>query len=604
MAVGIIAPFLLLAGYLAVLSFSAEVARLRQGALDEARERASDVDMLIVGWRQTLDVLAQTPAFRERRADEANQIFTDLIQTYPYLLNAGVLDDSLTIWSATVPQVRGIKVTGAQGTQLREAMALGTFSASAPVTFAAGRTQPVSLVWLRQPTRSRDGTVNGLIQIGLPFETLQSALNLSTMTPSAVVLILSEDGTVLARGDGLEEGAGTSFLAALAKQKPQGASGVLNLRDDAGQEWFLAYQRSSSLPWYAAVVQPQSAAFAPARQVLQGTVITVLSVLLLTVIISRRVSIGVVRPIRQLTVASRAIGRREFGHRVPLSGDADIRQVTAAFNQMASEMERAYRDLELRVAERTAELEHARSELERLNAGLQETVTNQVEEINRTALLKRYLSPQIAEVLINDHERIVGPTHRRELTVMFVDLRGFTALSEVLPPDQLVPLLNSYLSALTEAVFAEGGTLDKYLGDGLMAFFGDPVEYPDHASRAVRAALAMQQAIRGVRDELSLPGDIPLAIGVGITSGPVTVGTIGSPNRLEYTVVGNNVNLASRLTGLAGPGEILCDAATAKAISGWATTVNRGPDFVKGRSRPVTIYEIQGVTSAVAVNGS
>ena len=191
---------------------------------------------------------------------------------------------------------------------------------------------------------------------------------------------------------------------------------------------------------------------------------------------------------------------------------------------------------------------------------------------------------------------------------MFVDLRGFTSLSENLPAEKLAPLLNAYLTRLTEAVFAEGGTLDKYLGDGLMAFFGDPVVYPDHADRAVRAALDMQRSISSVSTNGGLDDDQSLAIGVGITSGTVTVGTIGSKNRLEYTAVGNNVNLASRLTSLAAPGEILCDERTATAVGDWAEVVSRGADFIKGRSRPVAIFEIRGMKersgSSTEVRGS
>ena len=377
---------------LAWQSLKSETDRLRQDAIDEARERASDVDMLINGWRQTLEVLAATPAMRDHRADEANRIFTDLVQAYPYLSNAGAVDRTRTVWASALPQLRGLRFTGEQGNLVRDVVDQGRSTINAPVTRASGRNLPVSQVFLRQPILGGDGEVSGAIQVALPFEMLQTALRLDTMTPEAVVLILNEDGTVLARSAGLDEAAGSSFSGDLGPLA--GSSGVAELHDQDGRDLLLAYQRTNALPWFSAVVQPLSNAYAPARTIFEGTVVAVIGVFLLTLIIGRRVGIGIVRPIQQLAEASRAIGRREFSYRVPARGDRDTRQVASAFNQMAAELQSAYRDLERRVAERTAELEHAHDELAQLNAGLQDKVARQVDEINRTAQLKRYLSPR------------------------------------------------------------------------------------------------------------------------------------------------------------------------------------------------------------------
>lgn len=601
LSVGVLLPFLLLTAYLSWRSVEAERDRLRGFVVDEARERAADLDVLIVAWRQTLEVLGRTPALREHRGDEANQIFVGLVRTYPYLLNAAALDPDLTIWASAAPQIRGVQLSGEQARIARRVFDTGEPEVSGPVPLPAGRDQPVDVVLIRQPLRDLGGEVEGLLQVGLPLDTLHTALRLESMTPSNPVLIAQADGTVLAStgeqrllidGDGASASVGRAF---------RGSSGVMELRDRGGDEWLLGYQRAVSVPWYTVVATPKGAAFAGLQHIYLSSFLTLAVAGLLAALISRWLGRGIIRPIEGLVSAALGIANRDFSRRVKLGRDGEIAQVGAAFNVMAAQLDSAYRDLEQRVRERTAELETARQELQRLNEGLQRTVETQVDQINRTAQLKRYLSPQLAELLSSDRADIGGQTQRKDLTVMFADLRGFTTISEELEPEDLVELLKTYLTIMTEVVFAEGGTLDKYLGDGLMAFFGDPVSYTDHAERAVRAALRMRDRIAELTQQRVSGTEESLSLGVGITSGFVTVGTIGTPNRLEYTVIGNNVNLAARLAGLAGPGEVLCNARTAETVEGWAEVRNRGPDEIKGRKRPVVVFEIVGRKAPVPI---
>ena len=208
--------------------------------------------------------------------------------------------------------------------------------------------------------------------------------------------------------------------------------------------------------------------------------------------------------------------------------------------------------------------------------------------MERTNQLKRYLSPRVADLLVSERAEVGARIRRRDLSVLFTDVRGFTSISEEIEPEDLVELLNAFLTEMTQAVFDEGGTLDKYLGDGLMAFFGDPIPYDDHADRAVRAALSMHERLARVQQRWFALGQRPLSIGVGIASGFVTVGAIGSPERLEYTVIGNNVNLAARLVSAAGPGEILCNARTAAAVERWALVRRARP---RDDPRPSTAGE-------------
>lgn len=166
------------------------------------------------------------------------------------------------------------------------------------------------------------------------------------------------------------------------------------------------------------------------------------------------------------------------------------------------------------------------------------------------AMFSRYVSPAVAEELMRDPDSVGLGGSRKVVTVMFCDIRGFTSYSENKDPEEVVSRLNEYLTAMTNVIFRNGGTLDKYLGDGLMALFGAPIFYPDHIERAVRTAVEIQQAINELNDRWAANNMPPLNIGVGINTGDALVGNVGSPERMDYTVIGEDVNLASRVEGL------------------------------------------------------
>jgi class 3 adenylate cyclase/HAMP domain-containing protein len=587
-------PFLALVALLAVQGVGAGRAAIRSTTVEAARVRAADVDTLIGSWRQTLDVLAHTPSVRERRVDETNRVLEELLRSYPYLLNVSAMDADLFIWAAAQPLNRGQRITGPQSERARLVLERGETDVSERVALASGPGQRAHLVFIRHPVRDDGGQVVGLLQLGLPLETLGTALRLETASPEHPVAIVHADGTLLVGSSGevlwsSGDGSGTPWSAGLAE-----TSGVVDVRDSAAGEWLVAYQRVGVLPWYALVGTPRHEAFAPLRQLALSTAVTVLVVTAVVGLIGSWLARGITRPIGTLVTAAGRFAARDFSHRVRLGESCELAQVAAAFNQMATQLQSAYEDLEARVSERTAELDAARRDLETLNVGLQATVERQVEQLERTNQLKRYLSPRVAELLVSERAGIGARIRRRELSVLFTDVRGFTSLAEEIEPEDLVDLLNAFLTEMTQAVFDEGGTLDKYLGDGLMAFFGDPIPYQDHADRAVRAALAMRERLAQVQQRWFALGQRPLSIGVGITSGFVTVGAIGSPERLEYTVIGNNVNLAARLVGVARPGEILCDARTAASVEGWALVRDRGPETIRGRARTVNVFEIAG----------
>ncbi|MCC6825045.1 MAG: GAF domain-containing protein [Acidobacteria bacterium] len=212
----------------------------------------------------------------------------------------------------------------------------------------------------------------------------------------------------------------------------------------------------------------------------------------------------------------------------------------------------------------------------------------EVARANYGRFLPEYVVKQLLE---NPNSFRLGGVNQT-VTVLFADIRGFTALSEHEKPEKVVALLNRYFSAMTEVIFAHGGTLDKYIGDGLMALFGAPTASQNDPVNAVKAAVAMQTRVVKLNDELRAEGFPAVQVGVGLHTGEAVVGYIGSDKRSEYTAIGDTVNLASRLESNAGPGQILLSEATQTAAGNIFPVTAREPLSVKNRRQPVTLFEL------------
>ena len=225
------------------------------------------------------------------------------------------------------------------------------------------------------------------------------------------------------------------------------------------------------------------------------------------------------------------------------------------------------------------------------------------EEVAR-ANYSRFLPEYVVKQMLENPDSFKLGGVNQTITVLFADIRGFTRISEHAPPEKIVSLLNGYLSAMTDIIFAHGGTLDKYLGDGLMALFGAPTTTPQDAANAVNAAVAMQRRIIGINQELREEGLPEIGVGIGLHTGEATVGYIGSERRSEYTAIGDVVNTASRLESNSKGGEILISDATARLSRGRYKLHTREPITVKNRQQPVVLWEVdwQRVSGALSVS--
>ncbi len=213
------------------------------------------------------------------------------------------------------------------------------------------------------------------------------------------------------------------------------------------------------------------------------------------------------------------------------------------------------------------------------------------EEVAR-ANYSRFLPEYVVKQMLENPDSFKLGDVSQVITILFADIRGFTRISEHAPPEKIVGLLNRYFSAMTDIIFAHGGTLDKYLGDGLMALFGAPTATPDDASNALNAAVAMQRRLLGINRELRDEGFPEIGVGMGLHTGEVIVGYIGSDRRSEYTAIGDTVNTSSRLESNARGGEILISDATAQAAHSRYKLKPREPIMVKNRQQPVNLWEV------------
>jgi adenylate cyclase len=276
------------------------------------------------------------------------------------------------------------------------------------------------------------------------------------------------------------------------------------------------------------------------------------------VVMARRVT----QPVLTIVQSARRVERGDYAHSVSVDSGDEIGELAGTFNTMTKGL---------------AERDRVRAELERVGR------------------LKRFLSPQVAELIVSSGNEAMLASHRREITVVFCDLRGFTAFGEHAEPAEVMGFLHAYHEALGPLVFRYEGTVEQFTGDGVMVFFNDPIPFPDHAERAVRLGVAMREQVAALTQRWRAHGHT-LGFGVGIAMGFATLGRIGFEGRFDYAAIGSVCNLSARLCGEARDGQILVSEPVFAAVRSIADVERIPPLALKGFAEPVPTYNILKLT--------
>ena len=322
-----------------------------------------------------------------------------------------------------------------------------------------------------------------------------------------------------------------------------------------GQEVLSSHAAIAPLGWLVFVESPLSEAFAPLYDSLIRTAVLLAVGIVLSIFAGLLLARRIVRPIQALQLGASRIAAGELNHHIDVTTGDELQVLAEGFNDMTEKLRESY------------------------------------DNVERVSALKRYFSPHLAEQIIASKDGKLTESHRREISVVFCDLRNFTEFSSVAEPEEAMRVLEQYYVALGIRLRQFEATIGFFAGDGLMAFFNDPLPCPDHAIRAVRMAKAMQQDM-GILIEGWTKRGLNLGFGVGISSGYATLGHIGTEDQFHYTAIGSVVNLSSRLCDQAKTGEILiAEAVYAEAEN--LVEVEPGGEFtLKGFPKPVTSLRV------------
>lgn len=525
------------------------------------------------------------------------------------------------------PSVRQIfKLDGAGREQLRMTRAKVTLDSGANFSRDLAFTQGVAKGATFAPATFRDGQPfmeiavahsgqdAGVTVAEIDLRFLGDFVDAAQAGKHTTAYIVDPNGRVLAHS-GTARMIGQDWAAlpqVAALLKPDGTPLDAGTARD-GHSVLTAAHVVPKLGWFVVFEQPTSQALAPVRDLLlRIAALAALGLAVATlagILLARRM----VGPINALRAGARRLGDGDFGHRIEVKTSDELEELADQFNSMAGQLQETYAGLESKVAERTRDLARSVDELatardtvqrqadklqeqtdqlQHWNRSLEERVEKQLGEIERIRRLERFLAPQVAQLIASSdgHDSLLN-SHRREVTVVFCDLRGFTAFTESSEPEEAMNVLREYHAALGELIFRYEGTLDRYAGDGVMILFNAPLPFPDHAERAVRMAIEMRDNIEVLARKWRNRGH-NLGFGVGIAVGYATLGQIGFEQRLEYAAIGSVTNLASRLSDEARAGQIIVSQRAYGMVESLVEARPIEPLNLKGFHHPVAVVEI------------
>ncbi|HEX7272032.1 MAG TPA: response regulator [Casimicrobiaceae bacterium] len=253
----------------------------------------------------------------------------------------------------------------------------------------------------------------------------------------------------------------------------------------------------------------------------------------------------------------------------------------------------------LRIKQLHDQAEKLAAEVSQWNASLERRVSEQVAELERVGRLRRFFSPQLAELIVSGGTEDPLKSHRREITVVYLDLRGFTAFAEIAEPEEVMGVLREYHQATGKLILQYEGTLEHFTGDGITVLFNDPIPVPNPAERAVRMSLAIRECVKEMSVDWSRRG-YDLGLGIGIAQGFATIGAIGFEQRWDYSAIGSVTNLAARLCGEAAANQILISQKVRVGVESFAELDEEQVMRLKGFHRPIISYRVQGLKATQA----
>jgi class 3 adenylate cyclase len=410
----------------------------------------------------------------------------------------------------------------------------------------------------------------GYVSVGVHMDQFRKALadTIASHAPDGELNIAVADRSLRAvacAGMACDMGADLSALPVFGLGKMQGgATGLAGLArefDSGGARMFGTVTGIEGTGWAVAVWRPSAVAFRASRQIAERAVIAAALLLVVASILGALLARVLTRPILRLVEQVKLVEKRRWSDVHPAPPRADeLGRLEGAIVDMA----------------RTLQADEI--EIER--------------QIKLRGDLSRFMSKDLVDSIVRGEHSLSLGGNRQPITVLFADVVAFTPLSESRPPEQVVAMLNELFSVLTEVVFRHGGTVDKFIGDCIMAVWGAPVAQPDHADRALAAAEDMMHFLEVAAAGWQKKYDVEIRLGIGVNSGEAIVGNIGSNKRMEYTVVGDVVNVAARLEGLAAPNQVLVAEGTRRLSTDRFELVHVGEKNLIGRAKPVDVFEL------------
>jgi class 3 adenylate cyclase/HAMP domain-containing protein len=411
----------------------------------------------------------------------------------------------------------------------------------------------------------------GVVTADLSLMGLMEVVSRVKIYQSGYAFVISQDGTFVTFPDKSYIMRESIFRLAAAQNRPglqevagrmiKGEQDLVVLRDlVADRRVWLAFTPLGSTGWSLGVVFPEDELLADLIKLSHKLLLMGLAGLVLLGVVLIGLSRTITRPLSQLAQSTAIVARGDFSFRIPETGAREIAQLAGSFNRMGEELLNyiAKRDF------------------------IRDT-------------FGRYVTQEVVKKLLEDEGALALGGEAREVTILMSDLRGFTALTADLSPERIISLLNRYLGKMIEILMDFQAVIDEIQGDGLLAFFGAPSHQPDHHVRAVACALTMQLAMEEVNAANIRDGFPPLEMGIGVSSGTVVVGNIGSERRTKYSVVGSPVNFTSRIEALATPGQVLISRDTFQRVQEWVELGEVLEVDMKGIPGRVSLYEIRGL---------